>query len=133
MISDKLCVPAGFKNAYVLLFSALCLVSLGSGYYHLSPDNASLMWDRLPMSIVFMSLFVIVIGEFISCRAARVLLIPVIFLGIASVVYWSFTETNGEGDFRFYLIIQFLPVVLTPIILIFLNLNTQERVVIGVY
>ena len=119
LISDKLRLPADFKNAYTLLFLALCLVAVGSGYYHLSPDNASLMWDRLPMSIGFMSLFVIIIGEFISCRAARVIFIPAIFLGIASVVYWNFTETNGEGDLRFYLIIQFLPVILTPVILTF--------------
>ena len=41
---------------YLIVFAGLVLTAFGSSYYHLQPDNASLLWDRLPMVIVFMSL-----------------------------------------------------------------------------
>jgi hypothetical protein len=40
---------------YFLAFG-LVLTALGSTYYHLAPDNARLVWDRLPMTVVFMAL-----------------------------------------------------------------------------
>src|SRR5579872_6737446 len=42
--------------AYCLVFLGLFLTAFGSSYYHLAPDNARLVWDRLPMTIVFMAL-----------------------------------------------------------------------------
>jgi hypothetical protein len=38
-----------------VLFAGVTLSSLGSSYFHLAPDNARLMWDRLPMTIAFIS------------------------------------------------------------------------------
>src|SRR6185436_10576711 len=34
---------------YAVLFAGVTLSSLGSSYFHLAPDNARLVWDRLPM------------------------------------------------------------------------------------
>ncbi len=44
----------GTRWAFAVLFFGLILTSLGSGYYHLAPDNQRLVFDRLPM-IVAMS------------------------------------------------------------------------------
>ena len=44
------------KIQYIIFFLGISLVSLGSGYYHLNPNNNTLVWDRLPMTIAFMSL-----------------------------------------------------------------------------
>ena len=41
------------KQAYFALFFGTALVSFGSGYYHLWPNNQTLVWDRLPMTIAF--------------------------------------------------------------------------------
>src|SRR4051812_10286024 len=41
---------------YVILFAGVALTCFGSGYYHLYPDNARLVWDRLPMTVGFMGL-----------------------------------------------------------------------------
>jgi hypothetical protein len=38
---------------------------------------------------------------------------------VVSVVYWYFTEAAGRGDLRLYVIVQFLPVVLIPLMLLF--------------
>src|SRR5262249_17247036 len=34
-----------------VFFAGVTLTSLGSAWYHLAPSNASLVWDRLPMSV----------------------------------------------------------------------------------
>jgi len=72
--------------AYVLFFAGTFLVGLGSGYFHLSPSNQSLVWDRLPMTIAFMAFFAVIIGERISVSSARWLLVPLLAVGIISVV-----------------------------------------------
>lgn len=105
------------KLAYLLLFLGLVLVGFGSGYYHYSPANQSLLWDRLPMTMVFMALFSIIVGEFISVAVAKFLLWPAVLAGLVSVLYWYAGEAGGEGDLRLYVLVQFLPILLTPVIL----------------
>jgi len=92
------------RAAFAVMFAGMGLTALGSTYYHLAPDNATLFWDRVPMTIVFMSLFAIVIGDRIGWDAGRRLLLPLLAAGIASVVYWRWT-----GDLRFYGLVQYFP------------------------
>lgn len=106
------------RLAYITLFLGTALVALGSGYYHLWPDNNTLVWDRLPMTIAFMALFAIVLSEFISEKLGKTVLLPFLGLGLASVVYWYVTESAGVGDLRYYVIVQFFPMLTIPIILI---------------
>jgi hypothetical protein len=119
----KLRIPGklGFLNetgtAYTLLFFGTFLVAFGSGYYHLAPDNQTLIWDRLPMTIAFMALFSIIISEFISIRSGKALLLPLILAGILSVLYWHLSEIRGAGDLRFYALVQFYPMLAIPVIL----------------
>jgi len=49
-------VNTGLAVAYVALFTGITLTGIGSGYYHWAPDNNTLVWDRIPMTLVFMSL-----------------------------------------------------------------------------
>jgi ceramidase len=106
------------KTAYALLFFGVFLVAFGSGYYHLTPNNQTLVWDRLPMTIAFMAMFAIIIAEFISIRVGKTLLWPLLIAGVASVVYWHFTELRGLGDLRFYAFVQFFPMLVMPVILL---------------
>ena len=117
-VRNKIKIVAGNAVAYKVFFAGVALVGVGSGYYHLDPDNAALVWDRLPMTIAFMSLFSIIVSEFMSPRTGSMLLIPLIVLGMLSVIYWYWTETAGNGDLRLYILVQFLPMLLIPIILI---------------
>ena len=121
LVSKKLMIQSEFKVAYLFLFSGLSLVALGSGYYHLQPDNNSLVWDRLPMTVAFMALFSIFICEYISLAFAKVFFKPAIVAGILSVAYWHLTESSGAGDLRYYYLIQFLPMLIAPIIMIFFS------------
>ncbi|MDM8545962.1 ceramidase domain-containing protein [Candidatus Venteria ishoeyi] len=115
---NKLQLVSDLKIAYILLFMGSALVALGSAYYHLWPNNQTLVWDRLPMTIAFMALFSIIIAEFISIRLGRWLLWPLILLGMASVVYWHLTESWGQGDLRYYALVQFFPILAIPVILL---------------
>lgn len=115
--SDAVCV-SGLEPAYRVFFIGIFLTAFGSGYYHLAPGNNALVWDRLPMTIGFAGLFSIIVGEFVSVRAAKRLLLPLLVVGIASVEYWAWTEARGAGDLRPYAIVQFLPMLLIPVILL---------------
>ncbi|MGH7338797.1 MAG: hypothetical protein ACREI7_14545, partial [Myxococcota bacterium] len=75
--------------------------------YHLAPDDARLVWDRLPMTIAFMSLVAAVVSERIDARWGNVLLWPLVLLGLASVVYWRWSALAGFENLRPYLAVQF--------------------------
>ena len=107
------------KYIYLVFFIAVTLVALGSSYYHLHPSNSTLLWDRLPMTIAFMALFSIILSEFIHIQLGRFLVLPLLLMGLSSVIYWHLSEQTGHGDLRFYAFIQFLPILLIPVILLF--------------
>ncbi len=125
------------KSACYIFFIGLILTGIGSAYYHLSPANQTLVWDRLPMAVAFMALFSFFLSEHISTRAGSRLLWPLLALGIFSVLYWIYTENRGAGDLRLYALVQFLPVLLIPLILIlFPSGNYQKKYlwyIIGFY
>ena len=106
------------RRAYLVFFLGVALVGLGSAYYHLSPDNETLVWDRLPMTVSFMALYTIIIAEFISVKTGKRLLWPLIVIGVFSVLYWAYTESIDAGDLRLYAWVQFFPVLTIPIILL---------------
>ena len=106
------------SSLYLTFFLGIFLVGIGSGYYHLWPSNATLVFDRMAMAVSFMAFFTIIISEFISERAGKRLFLPVLLFGLFSVAYWYFTESKGEGDLRLYVIVQFLPMLLIPLILL---------------
>ena len=108
----------GLRGAYYIFFIGVLLTGVGSSWYHLAPDNQTLFWDRLPMTIAFMALFSIVIGEFVCPVSAKRVLVPLLIAGAASVLYWDFTEASGVGDLRPYALVQFLPIIVMPIILL---------------
>ncbi len=95
------------KPNYVWFFIGILLTGLGSGYYHLQPGNNTLVWDRLPMTVTFMSFLSIIIGEFISVKSGKKLLYPLLAVGLLSIVNWIVTD-----DLRMYALVQFLPIIL---------------------
>ncbi len=121
---------------YVIVFAGMVLTAVGSAYYHLAPDNARLVWDRLPMTIVFMALVAAMIMERISVPIGLALLPILLLLGIASVVQWHISELNGAGDLRFYAALQAYAVFLLLMILLLPPRYTRSSdllVVVGFY
>jgi hypothetical protein len=95
-----------------ILFSGVLLTAFGSSYYHWAPDDARLVWDRLPMTIVFMTLFAVVIEERLQWRI-RASLPTLLTCGIASVLWWRFT-----GNLWPYVLVQFVPMLMIPALLV---------------
>ncbi len=116
---------------YIIFCVGVILTGLGSSYYHLNPNNNTLVWDRLPMTIAFMSFFSAVVVDYLSHNLGRKILIPALLFGIASVLYWHITEGLGKGDLRPYAIVQFLPMILiTLMIIMYEPVNTQKRFIV---
>jgi hypothetical protein len=103
--------------AAIVFASGIALTGVGSMYYHWAPDNARLVWDRLPMTLMFMSLFALVLGDRIAAVVGRWLLGPLLAVGVASVGIWHASELAGRGDLRLYALVQFLPTVAIPLLL----------------
>jgi Ceramidase len=98
------------------LFIAVFLTGIGSAYYHYNPNNTTLVWDRLPMTIVFTSFFALIYDWCFDAKMGFKIWLVSIVVGIYSVFYWQFTEHELRGDLRLYAIVQFLPIVLIAII-----------------
>ena len=116
---------AFFKNnklsstsfAILTLFIGVTGIGMGSAYYHLNPTNATLVWDRIPMTVTFMSFFAIIIGHYINERWSFILLLPMLAIGVLSVLTWYYGELNGQGDLRLYALVQFFPMLAIPLII----------------
>jgi hypothetical protein len=103
--------------AYRVAFAGTVLVGLGSSYYHWHPDNHTLFWDRLPMTLVFMALLSAAIAERIHARIGASLLLPFLVLGVLAINVWRQGELTGVGDLRFYILVQFYPMLMIPLLM----------------
>jgi hypothetical protein len=83
---------------YLVFFLGALLTCFGSAYYHAAPDNARLVWDRLPMTLGFAGLVSATIAERVDQKHGRQMLWPLLLLGVFTVVYWYGTELRGAGN-----------------------------------
>lgn len=121
---------------YLIMFAALILTALGSGYYHLAPDNARLVWDRIPIMIVFMALLAAVIAERVTVSTGLVLFPVLEIVGVASVLYWQSSELRGQGDLRFYAAVQVYAILILLLALLLpakYSRGSDFAVVVGFY
>jgi len=98
------------RSAWLTFFAGVALVSAGSSWYHWQPDNGSLVWDRLPMTIAFMGLLVALLAESLQAQLGKWLLVPAVLTGLASVLYWQRFD-----DLRFYAWVQAVPLLTVPV------------------
>src|SRR5437867_740343 len=105
------------RRAWLVVFTGVLLTGFGSAWYHLQPTTGRLLWDRLPMTLVFMALSSAQVMERISMRAGAVLLGPLLLSGFASLLYWASTESRGAGDLRLYALVQYFPIAAIPLMI----------------
>lgn len=105
------------------LFTGIFFTGVGSAFYHYAPNNFTLIFDRLPMTLVFTSFFASIIYDYIGSRVGAIAFYSLFVVGIYSIFYWYYTEITGAGDLRLYAFIQFFPMVAVPLILIFYKNN----------
>jgi hypothetical protein len=97
--------------ATLVLFVGIFLTGFGSSYYHWNPNDGTLFWDRLPMTLCFMAILAIVIEERVNARAGAALLWPLIAIGAFSLLLWRWTD-----DLRLYIWVQFFPCLALPLL-----------------
>ncbi len=105
------------RAPWIVLFGGTVLVAAGSSAYHVHPVNATLVLDRLPMSVAFMGLLAAMIAERVDVRAGARLLVPLAATGAASVLWWGASEWLRAGDLRPYLLVQAFSLASVPLLL----------------
>jgi hypothetical protein len=95
-----------FRNdpATVVFFLGVFLTGIGSSYYHWNPNDETLFWDRLPMTLSFAAILAIVAEERVSETTGAILLWPALAVGLFSLLLWRWTD-----DLRLYFWVQFFP------------------------
>lgn len=102
-------------------------VSMGSAYYHLNPNDDSLVWDRLPMTVGFMAMFSALLEEHFNIGRPRglQLLLASIVVGCLSIIWWK-----QVGDLRFYAWVQFMPMLVLLYLLVCHPPNYSHRLLL---
>ena len=95
---------------WLTFFAGIAATALGSAYYHWDPCNDRLVWDRLPMTVGFSSLFVAMVYEGSDWAASdgagmHLCLCLHVLSGAYSVWHWHMYD-----DLRMYAVVQFYPV-----------------------
>ena len=90
--------------ATVVFFLGVFLTGIGSSYYHWDPNDGTLFWDRLPMTLSFAAILALVVEERVNARAGAILLWPALAIGLFSLLLWRWTD-----DLRLYFWVQFFP------------------------
>lgn len=99
-------------HSWMVFFCGVALVFAGSGYYHATPNDDTLVWDRLPMTVAFMGLFAALLSEHLGKGLEKKLLIPALVIGIISVILWKITD-----DLRVYIWVQLTPLLVIPYVI----------------
>ena len=117
--------------ATVVFFLGVLLTGIGSSYYHWDPNDSTLFWDRLPMTLSFTAIFALAIEERVNARVGAVLLWPSLAIGLFSLLLWRWSN-----DLRLYFWVQFFPGI--SVILLFLlypakDTGTSYWIVAGLF
>jgi hypothetical protein len=123
---SRLVDPAA-QGPWTVLMASIFLTGFGSSYYHWSPSNTTLFWDRLPMALGFSALLGIMILERIDATWGRRLWLPILLAGLGSLLTWRW-----QGDLRWYVLLQAWAVVLVPVILLLFEPRTTDTQDLGV-
>ena len=111
---------------FTLIFGVF-LTSVGSAYYHYAPNTETLFWDRLPMSFGFIGFVMWLLSKTAVKKNDLALFIVGLVLAVGSVIYWSYTESIGQGDLRPYLFVQFGAMLATLLVVILYRQTPYPR------
>lgn len=95
------------NSSWLSFLISVLIVAPGSAYYHLTPNNETLFWDRLPMTIGFISLTCFAMFEVHKVNKQIIPLFISQLIGLSALFYWVVND-----DLRFYLWVQGVPVIL---------------------
>jgi multisubunit Na+/H+ antiporter MnhB subunit len=94
-------LPRATRNALFVTGIGLIFTAAGSAYYHADPGDEPLLWDRLPMTIVFAGIAGGVLAQRVTPRAGTWAAIVLLLIGPSSLIYWRST-----GNLMPYIVLQ---------------------------
>jgi len=103
----------GTESGMWCIAVGLLATAAGSAWYHLEPSNASLFWDRLPMTLIFAGVVGAALAQRVPGAMRRFGLSLLAALGAGTVVYWRMT-----GDLTPYMTLHLGAIVLLLILLL---------------
>lgn len=103
-------------SIHITLFSGMILTFAGSVWFHLDPNDSTMLWDRLGMSIIIGSCISLLINDLWDRGIAARIHIPIVVASVISVLWWPVFD-----DLRVYFIVKHHPFILFPILLFFGN------------
>jgi hypothetical protein len=121
-----------YKNKYIkisnsfsvllnLFFISIILTGLGSSYYHLSPKDFTLVFDRLALSFTFAVILAMLASIRISERSGFHTLAELIILAPLSVLLW-----NYNGNLTPYAVVQFGGIIIIVLTLLLTKAQKQS-------
>ena len=111
--------------AWATLFAGTALVALGSSWYHRNPNDATLIWDRVPIGIAFMGFFIALLIEHLSGMGKRIaqhLLVPGVVFSAAAIWWWY-----QSGDLSLWVWVQAAPMLAVVLVLVLLPARYTHR------
>lgn len=100
--TDGQLATATQQGLAALFFVGLLITAGVSSWYHLRPDDAGLVLDRLGMTVAFAGLLGLTVAGRVSARAGVVLAAAVLVLGPASMAVWT-----SSGNILPWAVLQF--------------------------
>jgi hypothetical protein len=105
-LRSRMTVAPEERAAVNVLVAATLLTALGSAYYHWAPTNETLVWDRLPLGVILVSILALVMADRLHPLYARHGIWPLTALVAAGIALWAVSESMGKGDLILYLIVR---------------------------
>ncbi|XP_018446742.1 uncharacterized protein LOC108818307 isoform X1 [Raphanus sativus] len=118
-----LCVGGSFFNislkgeiwGWTLFYASVSSLAFGSAYYHLKPDDNTIVWDTLPILIAYSSLFSSFLVERAGEKVGLSCLVLLLFISFLSVAY-----ARVFNDLRLCMTFQLIPCLAIPIMTVLL-------------
>jgi hypothetical protein len=103
-------------SIHITMFSGMILTFAGSVWFHLDPNDSTMLWDRLGMSVVIGSCISLLIHDMWDRNLAAKIHLPIVIASVVSVLWWPVFD-----DLRIYFIVKHHPFILFPILLVYGN------------
>ena len=114
-------ISNSFSVILNLFFISIILTGLGSGYYHLSPNDFTLVFDRLALTLVFTFILAMLANIRISERSGFHTLAELIILAPLTVLIW-----NYNGNLTPYAVLQFGGIIIIVLTLLLTKAQKQS-------
>ena len=115
-------------NMWLIALGSM-LVGLGSSYYHLNPNNNTLLWDRLPMSIVFSGIFMYAMAELDLVKKINYIPASIAYLvfSMATVITWYIGTKIHHDLIAPYVFLQFGGMILIIILALMAFFESKNK------